>query len=80
MIQNLSRMSLHEPLPAFDFGAEYLHQSELYGLEGRPLSGAHASTSGAAGDEGTHRHFGCQWVLLRFDKPVTAPEVCATVL
>lgn len=54
-------------------------QEELYGLEGRPLG---ASTSrkdepetgsfGAPSCSG-ERHHGRQWLLIKFDSPVTAP-------
>ncbi len=63
-------------------------QDELYGLEGRPLGpGAHVAGAGEGGggegpvppdavdEDGVARHFGPQWVLLRFDQPVTAPKV-----
>lgn len=58
----------------------------MYGLEGRPLAGsapaASASASwqhqpgeltGQAVDPTSHNHFGPQWVLIKFDQPVTAP-------
>lgn len=51
---------------SFDFQREYLHQDELYGLEGRPLQGA---------AEGPQKHYGAQWGLLKFSQPVTAPKV-----
>jgi hypothetical protein len=85
MIDALSRTSLHTPVDQFDWSQQYLHQEELYGLEGRPITSS-SSSSGASATSGTvdgnevqqQRHFGPQWVLLKFDQPVTAPEVCLT--
>ncbi|KAG2492709.1 hypothetical protein HYH03_009122 [Edaphochlamys debaryana] len=83
MIANLNAMSLAATPMAFDAGRDYVYQEELYGLEGRPLgSGPKAAQLAAAGagagadeeEEGGERHFGPQWVLLRFDTPVTAPK------
>jgi hypothetical protein len=78
MIDALSKTSLHAPVDPFDWSKQYLYQDELYGLEGRPItSGSSSSTlaAAAAGGEEQQRHFGPQWVLLKFDQPVTAPEV-----
>lgn len=113
MVDSMEGMSLGSsggasPL-SFDLGGrEYLHQDELYGLEGRPLAPSTATLlqltetsqeaasgerkgDGESGDTGggaegeaferaedeTGRHFGKQWVLLRFETPVTAPKVGA---
>ncbi|KAI8468590.1 MAG: SelEFm [Monoraphidium minutum] len=39
MISGLEAMSLHQPVAGgFDWGAEYLWQDQLYGLQGRPLT------------------------------------------
>ncbi|KAF8060496.1 Eefsec [Scenedesmus sp. PABB004] len=68
MVEALARTSLHgAPAPAFDFGAEYLAQDALHGLEGRPL----AAPAPAGARDGAHH--GPQWALLRFEQPVTAP-------
>jgi hypothetical protein len=78
MIDALSKTSLHNPVDPFDWSKQYLYQDQLYGLEGRPItSGSSSSTAAAAagGDEEQQRHFGPQWVLLKFDQPVTTPEV-----
>jgi selenocysteine-specific elongation factor len=87
MIDALSKTSLHTPVDPFDWSKQYLYQDQLYGLEGRPItssssssssSGALAAAGGAAGGDGQQQqHFGPQWVLLKFDQPVTAPEVRA---
>jgi selenocysteine-specific elongation factor len=86
MIDALSKTSLHTPVDAFDWSKQYIHQDELYGLEGRPIttttssSSTSAAAAAAAGSEGQQRHFGPQWVLLKFDQPVTAPEVRLALL
>lgn len=53
---------------AFDHQREYLHQDELYGLEGRPVN----ADSGSLRPQ---KHYGAQWGLLKFSQPVTAPQV-----
>ena len=47
--------------------------------EGGKEGGAEAAEA-HDGDDGLDRHFGPQWVLLKFDQPITAPKVCACVL
>lgn len=88
MLDNLNALSLHgvqaQPSVAFSMDREYLYQEELYGLEGRPLgSGSEAPGAGEAatssggpgvgGEDAGGAHFGQQWLLLKFDQPVTAP-------
>jgi selenocysteine-specific elongation factor len=75
MIDALSKTSLHAPVAPFDWSKQYLYQDELYGLEGRPINSSSSTPAAAAGGEDQQRHFGPQWVLLKFDQPVTAPEV-----
>lgn len=85
MIDALSKTSLHTQADAFDWSKQYLYQEELYGLEGRPITSSSSSSAvaaaggagavGAACSSGQQQHFGPQWVLLKFDQPVTAPEV-----
>lgn len=86
MVAALERASLQAPLEQFDFAADYLYQEQLYGLEGRPMAAAAAAAgssggecSSSSGDGSGPRHYGRQWVLLRFEQPVTAPQVCARV-
>lgn len=84
MIDALSKTSLHTQADAFDWSKQYLYQEELYGLEGRPITSSSSSSTvaaaggagaaGAACSSGQQQHFGPQWVLLKFDQPVTAPE------
>jgi hypothetical protein len=86
MVAALEQMSLRAP-PAerFDWAREYAWQAELYGLEGRPrartaLDGSGGGGSGGAyeggeGGEGGAAHFGPQWALLKFDRPVIMPPV-----
>ena len=68
----------------FDTKREYVYQSELYGLEGRPLDplarhhlpnhpGGDASSSGKVESGGVH--YGPQWGLLTLSQPITASEV-----
>nr|ADI46882.1 SelEFf [Volvox carteri f. nagariensis] len=76
MIANLDAMALSGiPLP-FDLHREYLYQEELYGLEGRPLASGPGSTRMLQGGDAsfTDIHFGPQWALLKFERPVTAPK------
>eukprot|EP00775_Hariotina_reticulata_P012357 gene12357-12491_t len=84
-IQALNKTALHTPQQAFDFSQQYLHQEELFGLEGRPAapitaaSGVGvglvaAATADAESALQEERHYGQQWALLKFDQPVTAPE------
>jgi hypothetical protein len=99
MVEALSRASLYNTAGqakntgnctsgAFDFAAEYVHQDQLYGLEGRELSimldsnqqqqqqeydESQQPQAHAATHDGSH--YGPQWALLRFDQPVTAPAV-----
>eukprot|EP00798_Chlamydomonas_sp_ICE-L_P015848 gene15848-21975_t len=70
MIANLNRLSLGSSPIGFDMEQDYLHQDELYGLDGRPKT----SSDGYDADDGSNKHFGPQWVVLKFDQPVTAPE------
>ena len=83
MVQSMERMSVGGSPTPFDASREYLHQQELYGLEGRPLGGAatvdgshrsgqQALPAAVAGEE--ERHPGPQWALLRFEQPITAPQ------
>ncbi len=72
----------------FDTKREYVYQSELYGLEGRPLDplvrnhpltlpDGDASSSGRGESGGVH--YGPQWGLLTLSQPITASEVsCCT--
>nr|BCL66109.1 eukaryotic elongation factor [Volvox africanus] len=79
MIANLDAMALSgKPMP-FDQCREYLYQEELYGLEGRPSLVAATGIDAACDsrnnvDDLTHRHFGPQWALMKFDQPITAPK------
>ena len=36
MIKSLSQLATSDAVASFGWGAEYLYQEELYGLEGRP--------------------------------------------
>jgi hypothetical protein len=90
-IQALNKTALHTPQQTFDFSQQYLHQEELFGLEGRPVSDSSAAPISAGPGPGAavaaagatfagsalqgQRHYGQQWALLKFDQPVTAPEV-----
>ena len=85
-MDRMSRLSVGGCPPPFDPSRDYLAQQELYGLEGRPLGsmgatgpgggGGGASKGGSAGAPlGEERHHGPQFALLRFDQPVTAPQV-----
>lgn len=61
---------------AFDLSQDYLYQDQLYGLEGRPCGDGPSSDAGPASSLPKQRlHFGPQWALLRFEQPVTAPQV-----
>jgi selenocysteine-specific elongation factor len=77
----LSATAQHAPLPPFDWSKQYVHQTELYGLEGRAVqptgSGSTAAASGGNGSCSSQVHYGQQWALLTFDQPLTAPQVCA---
>lgn len=75
MISSLNKTALNEAAPAFDFKQQYIQQDELYGLEGRPLAAAAAAPDGSSSEQQQRRHYGPQWALLRFDQPVTAPQV-----
>ena len=72
--------TLQQAAPDFDFSRQYLHQEQLYGLEGRPAAAAQpagkgdAKFGGAAEDDAPPHH-GQQWVLLRFSQPIVAPAV-----
>ena len=71
-------MWMQENVDEFGFDQEYLYQSHLYGLEGRPPGVAAADHAGQQG--GAHqqqKHYGPQWALLEFTQPVTAPKVAA---
>ena len=75
-------MPASSPVPhviflAISLPRDYIAQAELYGLEGRPMgsNGACSNGGGVKDYEGVDRHHGPQWVLLRFDQPVTAPRV-----
>ena len=67
---------------------EYVYQSELYGLEGRPVDplARHHLPNHPAGDasssgkmESGGAHHGPQWGLLTLSQPITASEVtCCT--
>jgi len=82
------RDCLQDSPQQFDTKREYVYQSELYGLEGRPLDPlAHnhlpnhpdgdASSSGRGESGGVH--YGPQWGLLTLSQPITASEVsCCT--
>ncbi len=79
---------LQDSSQQFDTKREYVHQSELYGLEGRPLDplarnplltipDGDASSSGRGESGGVH--YGPQWGLLTLSQPITASEVsCCT--
>lgn len=71
MITFLNKTAQHAPLDPFSWDREYLHQTELYGMDGRPITAAAAA--GAGGDD--HCHHGPQWALLKFEQPLTAPAV-----
>ena len=89
MMDDFSRLSVGGSPPPFDPSRDYLAQQELYGLEGRPLGalGATSSSGGRGPGSQTHvsdgvgnasgeaRHHGPQFILLKFDQPVTAPQV-----
>ena len=62
---------------AFDLSQDYLHQGQLHGLEGRPCGDGQSSEAGPASSSSQNPglHFGPQWALLRFEQPVTAPQV-----
>ncbi|GLC39063.1 hypothetical protein PLESTB_001289600 [Pleodorina starrii] len=87
LVANLNAMALAGSPMGFDAERDYLYQDELYGLEGRPLAAAAAASASAAAqasvregedveaeEEARERHFGPQWVLLKFDQPITAPK------
>ncbi len=69
LMASLQQLATGAAAASFDFATEYVHQEELYGLEGRPV------TSTLLPTEQEIRHHGPQWVLLKFDQPVTAPRV-----
>jgi hypothetical protein len=70
MVTFLNKTAHHTPLDSFKWEQQYLYQQELYGLEGRP-----PAATAAAAAAGQQYHYGPQWVLLRFEQPLTAPEV-----
>lgn len=80
MINALNKTSLNEAAAAFNFKQQYIHQDELYGLEGRPMAAAAALDGSAEQQQQQGCHFGPQWALLKFDQPVTAPEVSTLCL
>jgi len=67
-----------------------VHQSELYGLEGRPLdplarnhllNHPDGDTSSSGRGESGGVHYGPQWGLLTLSQPITASEVsCCTAV
>ena len=69
-------MLMQDAAPTFDFSKQYLYQEELYGLEGRPHSAVLQEHTPAA-TNGVHKmpHYGPQWGLATFSRPVTAPAV-----
>ncbi len=72
--------TLQQAAPAFDFSRQYLHQEQLYGLEGRPAAAAQPASKGDARfggetEDDAPPHHGQQWVLLRFSQPIVAPAV-----
>ena len=85
-MENMSKLSVGGNPSPFDPSRDYLAQQELYGLEGR-LLGSLGASSGGSGKGSNHnqyatdaatredKHHGAQYVLLRFDQPVTAPQV-----
>ncbi len=77
----LSALSLAERAGAFDFGAEYLYQEELYGAEGRPAAaeGGAAAKAAETTEPALPPHHGPQWALIQFDEPVTAPADCLVI-
>ena len=69
-------MLMQERGLSFDFAADYAHQEELHGLEGRPPNPLLSSVSNSAHSAAPPQpHYGPQWALLRFTQPVTAPKV-----
>nr|ADI46930.1 SelEFm [Volvox carteri f. nagariensis] len=84
MVANLNPMTPSGSPVAFDLDKDYQYQAsllvvvqdELYGLEGRPIRifAAGWQMPLEAADGGNFGHFGPQWALLKFDKPVTAPK------
>ena len=80
-MESMDRLSVGGCPAPFDLSRDYIAQSELYGLEGRPMPGASGASSsvkglgGATEYEDTDRHHGAQWLVLKFDQPVTAPQV-----
>jgi hypothetical protein len=73
MVTFLNKTAHHTPLDGFRWEQQYLYQQELYGLDGRPP--AATATKAAAATGGQQYHYGPQWVLLKFEQPLTAPEV-----
>lgn len=72
--------TLQQAAPDFDFSRQYLHQEQLYGLEGRPAAAAQPASKGdtkfgGAAEDDAPPHHGQQWVLLRFSQPIVAPAV-----
>ena len=64
---------------AFDLTQDYLHQDQLHGLEGRPRADGTSTDTGPSSSLPTRSsHFGPQWALLRFEQPITAPQVQMT--
>ena len=76
-MESMDRLSVGGCPAAFDLSRDYVAQTELYGLEGRPMgaSGASSSGRGATEYEDVDRHHGAQCLVLKFDQPVTAPQV-----
>ncbi len=61
---------------AFDLSQDYLHQDQLHGLEGRaPAQGPSTDAASPTSSQTQRPHFGSQWALLRFEQPITAPQV-----
>jgi hypothetical protein len=73
MINFLNKTAQHTPLDPFNWDREYVHQTDLYGMEGRPMTAAAAAAS--AGGDDDQRHHGPQWARLKFEQPLTAPAV-----
>lgn len=73
---NLVRLGQRGPPAPFSWDMSYVYQDRLWGLEGRPVEDVDRPPGAPAGvqaPDGSQRHFGPQWVLMKFDKEVVAP-------
>ncbi|KAL0044347.1 hypothetical protein WJX82_001339 [Trebouxia sp. C0006] len=83
IMTRINTLTTKDSSQQFNTKREYVHQSELYGLEGRPLDplarnplltipDGDASSSGRGESGGVH--YGPQWGLLTLSQPITASE------